>query len=177
MRTWASPPSVHSTGTTQSAPGGIGAPVMIRAVRPGWTLMTDDEPAAMSPTTGSDTGVSGDASATSTERTAYPSIDELSKRGSADPAVTAWPRTQPCASRSGSSISPSGWTVSRTWRRCSSTVLTGFGSSGGDVLLEPREELRAEVGALDGELYDGAQVLGPVSGVEAAAREHDPVHG
>ena len=50
------PPSVHSTGTTASAPAGISAPVMIRTHSPGWTRSGDAGPAAMSPTTGSMTG-------------------------------------------------------------------------------------------------------------------------
>ena len=38
IATWAMPPSVSSSGTTALAPGGIGAPVMIRTHRPGWTV-------------------------------------------------------------------------------------------------------------------------------------------
>ncbi len=45
------PPSVHSTGATARAPGGRGAPVMIRAAWPGPTLGSSPAPAAMSPTT------------------------------------------------------------------------------------------------------------------------------
>ena len=37
-RTCAMPPSVHSSGTTASAPGGIGAPVMMRTHSPGCTV-------------------------------------------------------------------------------------------------------------------------------------------
>jgi hypothetical protein len=38
MVTLAMPPSVHSSGTTASAPGGTGAPVMIRTDIPGCTV-------------------------------------------------------------------------------------------------------------------------------------------
>ena len=38
MVTLAMPPSVHSSGTTASAPGGTGAPVMIRTDMPGCTV-------------------------------------------------------------------------------------------------------------------------------------------
>ncbi len=50
------PPSVHSTGATASAPGGMGAPVMIRAAWPGPTLGRSPAPAAMSPITASTEG-------------------------------------------------------------------------------------------------------------------------
>jgi hypothetical protein len=70
MVTAAMPWSVHSIGTTASAPAGIGAPVMIRVESPGCTLYADCDPAAMSPTTGSLTGVDSVAPATSSTRTA-----------------------------------------------------------------------------------------------------------
>src|SRR5690348_2280897 len=52
MRTRATPRSVHSTGTTASAPAGIGAPVMIRRLRPRVTPRGARDPAGISPTTG-----------------------------------------------------------------------------------------------------------------------------
>ncbi len=70
MRTRATPRSVHSTGTTASAPAGIGAPVMIRRLSPRVTPRGAREPAGMSPTTGSSTGSSGLAPAVSAARTA-----------------------------------------------------------------------------------------------------------
>ena len=50
------PPSVSSTGTTTSAPGGSGAPVMIRCTVPGARGTTSERPAGMSSATGSRTG-------------------------------------------------------------------------------------------------------------------------
>jgi hypothetical protein len=64
------PPSVHSTGITASAPAGIGAPVMIRAHIPPLIASTPEAPAAMSPITGSVTGDSAEAVATSAATTA-----------------------------------------------------------------------------------------------------------
>ncbi len=64
------PPSVHSTGATASAPGGIGAPVMIRAAWPGPTLGSTPAPAAMSPTTASTDGYCSVAPAVSAVRRA-----------------------------------------------------------------------------------------------------------
>src|SRR3954451_19080927 len=43
------PPSVHSTGTTASAPAGIGAPVKMRTQRPGCTLYAPVLPDAPGP--------------------------------------------------------------------------------------------------------------------------------
>ena len=64
-------PSVHSTGTTASAPAGIGPPVMIRADWPGATARAPEYPAGMSPTTGSTTGLTTPMRpATSSVRTA-----------------------------------------------------------------------------------------------------------
>ncbi len=67
IRTSATPPSVHSTGTTASAPCGIGAPVMMRTAVPGDSANSFVWPAAISPTTGRCTGWSGDAVATSSK--------------------------------------------------------------------------------------------------------------
>jgi hypothetical protein len=61
---------VRSTGTTASAPSGIGAPVMIRATLPGASGGTSVRPAGMSVATGSTTGASSDAPASSAARTA-----------------------------------------------------------------------------------------------------------
>ncbi len=70
MRTRATPPSVHSTGTIESAPDGIGAPVMIRRQMPRVTPRGAREPAGMSPTTGRTTGSCSVAPAVSAARTA-----------------------------------------------------------------------------------------------------------
>ena len=70
MATRAWPPSVHSTGTTASVPCGSIAPVMIRMLVPGCSAYAPVSPAATSATTGSVTGFSGDAAATSSTRTA-----------------------------------------------------------------------------------------------------------
>ena len=58
IATRATPPSVSSSGTTASAPGGIGAPVMIRMHRPGPMPDTERVPATTSPTTGNTSGLS-----------------------------------------------------------------------------------------------------------------------
>src|SRR5215469_13490804 len=64
------PPSVSSTWTTASAPDGIAAPVMIRMQDPGTRSWRPVSPAAISPVTGSTTGLSSLAAATSLARTA-----------------------------------------------------------------------------------------------------------
>ena len=70
MPTLASPRSVSSSGMTASAPAGMGAPVMMRMARPGPMPERDDAPAAMSPTTRSDTGSCALASRVSIARMA-----------------------------------------------------------------------------------------------------------
>jgi hypothetical protein len=70
IATWATPPSVCSTGTTASAPAGSIAPVMIRTQTPGMTRSGEAGPAATSPVTGRSTGASCEAPATSSARTA-----------------------------------------------------------------------------------------------------------
>ncbi len=82
MATRAEPPSVHSSGTTASVPYGSIAPVMIRMAVPSGSEYAPVSPAATSATTGSMTGFSSDAAAMSSIRTAYPSIAELSNKGS-----------------------------------------------------------------------------------------------
>ena len=106
-----SPPSVHSTGTTASAPGGSGAPVMMRAAWPGPTWSRSAWPAATSPTTSRTAGNSSLAPATSATRTAYPSMELLSKGGRETGTVTSSTRTQPWASSSCSSMGSRGRTV------------------------------------------------------------------
>src|SRR3954451_23918013 len=120
------PPSVHSTGTTASAPAGIGAPVMMRTQKPGCTLDVPVLGAPMSPTTGSTTGADALAVATSAERTAYPSIAELSNGGRGNVDTTGSASTQPCASGRVRSSALSGATTESTSARCAST---GFSES------------------------------------------------
>ncbi len=64
------PPSVHSTGTTASAPPGTGAPVMMRVTVPRSTTRDAVSPAGTSTVTGSTTGASPVAPATSPACTA-----------------------------------------------------------------------------------------------------------
>ena len=68
--TCTTPWSVSSTWTIASAPSGSGAPVMIRIVWPSTSRVRSVLPAGMSPTTGSVTGESADAPATSATLTA-----------------------------------------------------------------------------------------------------------
>ena len=63
------PPSVHSTGTTASAPAGSSAPVMTRALVPGASVRVRVSPAGIWPVTGRTTGAPA-AAATSLARTA-----------------------------------------------------------------------------------------------------------
>ena len=97
----AMPPSVHSTGTTPSAPAGIGAPVMMRIAGP--RLQADlRRPSGRDVTHHGqlDRDARRSAPATIRARTAYPSIDALSKPGSAADVTTFSARMQPCASSS-----------------------------------------------------------------------------
>jgi len=101
IATESTPPSVFSTGTIPVVPAGTGAPVMIRCAVPGCSVNWSVRPAGMSSATGNTTGRSGVASAVSSAYTAYPSIAELSKTGSASWATTSSARTRPCASVNG----------------------------------------------------------------------------
>jgi hypothetical protein len=62
--------SVASTGTTESAPAGSGAPVMIRIAVPGLTASLATLPAGTSSRTWSETGEPAEAPAQSSARTA-----------------------------------------------------------------------------------------------------------
>lgn len=64
------PPSVHSKGTIASAPPGSRPPVMILMQRPGIRVLAVVSPAVTSPLTGSVTGLSSLAVATSAASTA-----------------------------------------------------------------------------------------------------------
>ena len=113
---------VSSTGTTASAPGGIGAPVMIRVAVPGASAGGSPGAAATSPTIGRATG----AAATSAARTAKPSIWELRNGGRSMALRMASAVALPCASSSGRlSAAPrsrSGASSAATRSACSSTV-------------------------------------------------------
>ena len=103
---------------------------MIRTASPGPTARVATPPAATSPTTGSRTaepGTSGSAADTSTARTAYPSIAELSKPGRSTSEVTSSQRTSPRHSGSGSRTGSAGVTAARMASRCSSRLRTSAG--------------------------------------------------
>src|SRR5690606_6856138 len=166
MRTETVPPSVSSTGTTVSAPAGIGPPVMMRTAWPGPTARRSSAPAATSAITGSVTGTS----AMSLARTAYPAMAGLANGGSGTGEVTSSARVAPSACSRSSSSGASGRTVARMSARCASTDFI-------EELSQPGEELGRQVGPLGGELHDGAQVVELVAGVVAAAAEQHAVHG
>src|SRR5690242_3924867 len=122
MRTLTVPPSVHSTGTTLSAPRGIGAPVMIRTQVPGVTTIGWLRPARNSPTTGRAIGFSSEAPARSPAWTAYPSMAELSNPGRLTPETMSSHSTKPTESISGWSNAGRAVTRPSTASRCSSTL-------------------------------------------------------
>src|SRR3712207_3740255 len=97
---------------------------MIFAAAPGPRASSPACPAPISPTTGSVTGDVGDAPATSSRRTAYPSIAELSKLGKAMGATTSSAHARPRASSSGWGTAAIGSRSFRMRSRCSSTELT-----------------------------------------------------
>ena len=99
MVTSALPRSVASYGTIASASAGTGAPVMIFIAVPGESRCGAAPPAGTSPTTGRRTGRTSVAYWTSAARTAYPSMAELSKRGSASEETTSSQMLRPSASR------------------------------------------------------------------------------
>ena len=66
-------------------------------------------------------GVASVAPDTSPERTAYPSIEELSKEGSGQPAITSSARTHPWQSARGNSSGSRTVTLAITRSRYSST--------------------------------------------------------
>src|SRR3954452_5648230 len=86
----------------------------------------------MSPTTGSTTGADALAVATSAERTAYPSIAELSNGGRGNVDTTGSASTQPWASGRVRSSALSGATTASTSERWAST---GFSVSPGAAVV------------------------------------------
>ena len=85
--------SASSTMTTASAPGGMTAPVMMRAACPAPTVISGGTPAAIVPSMARVAG----ASATSADRTAKPSIAVLSNGGTSSGATTVSVVTNPRA--------------------------------------------------------------------------------
>ena len=176
------PPSVHSTGTTASAPArqrrpGHDPQRLPRGERVGASV----SPAAMSPTTGSVTGrVGGGAGDVGGAHRVAVHRRSCRSGGRSTGAVTSSASTQPCAS---SSASSSGGSGRRSRPRQSATGAASTRRSRRQARLRPSatnspshaQELRAEVGALAGEPDDGLEVVEPVAGVVAAAAEHDAV--
>jgi hypothetical protein len=109
--------SVRSIMTTASAPGGTAAPVMNRTASPAPTCAPTTGPASWVATTRRFVG----AWATSADRTAKPSMAELSKPGTGSAARTSAAATAPRASASGTSTTGPGRTAARTNARTSST--------------------------------------------------------
>ena len=132
---------VSSMGTTQSAPRGTGAPVMILQASSSSTSGPGPSPACTAPTTVSRAGESGPAPATSAERTAYPSICELTNSGRSTDARNAAESTESAHAASGRCVLRAA--RSRTGSRCarrSSRYSAGdgrLGLSGREVMSPP----------------------------------------
>src|SRR5512140_1448426 len=94
--------------TTASAPCGIGAPVMMRAACPERSCTLGLVPAGIAATSARLRGCPAEAPATSDARTAKPSTDELSKRGSSEEMISA-ARTRPIHRSSGRASVSTGW--------------------------------------------------------------------
>ena len=105
--------SVSSTGITTSAPGGSGAPVMIRCTVPGASGTTSVRPAGMSSATGSRTGrLRPRRPPRPSGRRSRPSRSCRS-RAARRPPATSRASTRPCAAASGTVSSASGATAAR----------------------------------------------------------------
>ena len=132
--TLAVPSTADSTGTTASAPAGIGAPVMIRphAPRPIASVVTS--PAARSTATSSST-ISGTAAEKSSLRTAKPSIIARSQGGESTSDTIPAASTRPQASSRGKRRGGSG-VAARSIREI---------ASGSSIMPAPRgcQEIRA----------------------------------
>ena len=123
------PRRVDSTGTTASAPGGIGAPVMIRMAWPGESGDSPGPaPAAIVPTTTRSTGESGPAAAVSAAMTAKPSIAVLANGGTRSEEIASSASTSPCAwpTGTGSGLG-AGHRSSTHWRASSRVSKASFG--------------------------------------------------
>ena len=115
---WSPTRVVSSCMITASAPAGIGAPVKIRTVSPGETPSSRSIPAGCSPITCSRVPFVDELATT-----AYPSMAELSNIGSGNRATTSRALKQSSASESGTIRSPSDWTLCKTRRRASSSLI------------------------------------------------------
>ena len=114
---------VRSTITTESAPGGITAPVIIRTASPGPTPTSGGTPAGKVPTTTSSTG----GPTVSTERTANPSMAVLSKGGTSPMAIIGSAVTRPRAPSNPTRAATGVGQRSRMWARASWSWITGRG--------------------------------------------------
>ena len=117
------PPSVSSTGTTASAPSGIGAPVMIRSTCPGGSTWWVVSPAATSPATGSTTGVCARGAGELGRAHGVAVHRRVVEAGQVDPAPRRRaPSTRPSADPTGTVVAGSGATRASTAARCSARV-------------------------------------------------------
>ena len=131
---------VSSTRTTASAPAGTTAPVEIAIACPSSRAERAGRPARDSPATRSATGAPAPAPLVSAARTANPSIEELSKPGTASELAMSAARTRPSAERSGTGSAVGGPTRSNTSRRAFETSINFFGTCN-----LPRVEPRSSV--------------------------------
>ena len=115
-----------SNRTTASAPGGIGAPVMMRIAVPDMIAFCETYPAGNSAMTCNLTGLSTLASFVSLACIAYPSIAVFACGGMSYPAVTSRAKTRPSAERIGTDSASSGCRPVRTRSRASSTLSIGY---------------------------------------------------
>ncbi len=114
--------SVHSSGTTASAPSGMGAPVRIWMQTPGVTASRGQVPARTAPAVRSREGIVCKSSV----RTANPSMPELSKGGIFRSPMTASARVRPRDSGKPAFSDGRGATASSTMERASSTEMNVF---------------------------------------------------
>ena len=124
--------------TTESAPSGIGAPVMIRIAVPSPTGILAGAPAATSPTTRNEMPCSECAPDVSTARTAYPSTAELAKGGTSSGDSTSCAKTNPVARSTLTLIGADSTQAANTRRRASpiginALVADGDAESFGDT--------------------------------------------
>src|ERR1700674_716335 len=122
ISTFSLPPSVSSLRMTESAPPGIGAPVMMRIASPRVSGLGANSPAAIVAMTRSFTGSPLITGVMSAERTAYPSMEELLHGGIVTVAVTSSANTRPRAWRNGTVSGASAFTSARIRSLASATV-------------------------------------------------------
>jgi hypothetical protein len=124
ISTFSLPPSVSSFRITESAPPGIGAPVMIRIASPRLSALGANSPAAIVAMTRSFTGSPFITGVMSADRTAYPSIEELLHGGIVTVAETSSARTRPRAWRNGTVSGASAFISARMRSLASATLST-----------------------------------------------------